>query len=88
MINTKVIDASKRGYYVDDKGNVIGKKGEFLSKKPITKSGYHYFSFRLFGKRTKIMTHQLKAYQKFGNKVFNKDIQVTRPDSGLANGHK
>ena len=30
MINTKVIDASKRGYYVDDKGNVIGKKKEQL----------------------------------------------------------
>lgn len=75
-MNTVMIDASKKGYYVTKDGEVISPLGRTLSSKPVNKHGYHFFTFRLFGKRTVVMTHQLQAYQKFGNEMFREGIQV------------
>lgn len=75
-MNTAMIDASKKGYYVTKDGEVISPLGRTLSKNPVNRYGYHFFTFRLFGKRTVVMTHRLQAYQKFGNEMFREGIQV------------
>ena len=75
--------AVKKGYKIID-GNVFYKGQEV--KKRINSSGYYSFSIRCFNKeRFVISIHRLMAYQKFGNKIFKKGIQVRHLDSNPLN---
>ena len=72
---TAVKTAYDKGYRVNKYGEVIGKKGKILSYK--LNHGYKMFCVRLKnGETYAIHYHRLQAYQKFGNIIFKKDINV------------
>lgn len=78
-----ILDANKKGYRVIN-GKVFYNEREVSVS--IKKSGYYYFSIRMeSGDRRNIMVHRLVAYQKFGNKMFNKHIQVRHFDGNCTN---
>jgi len=79
------IIASHRGYQVTDEGQVIGARGEPLSKVTITSHGYHYFSLRVNGKSPRLYTHRLQAYQKYGSKLYEEGIEVRHLDGNRLN---
>jgi len=78
--NKDLLVANKKGYRVDINGNVISPfSGKILS---LMKGGkdslqYYYFSIRDYdGNRTTVRVHRLVAYQKFGDDIFNSEIEV------------
>lgn len=70
--------ANEKGYKVDEFGNVF-YRGK-IRKLNVNDSGYYYFSVRLIidgkSKVKHVNVHKLQAYQKFGNKIFEKLIEV------------
>lgn len=60
-----VIEASAKGYYVDDEGEVISPKG-IVRKCKINKSGYKTFNIKVKGKCLIVLVHKLCAYKKYG----------------------
>ena len=75
-LNMILKEVSKLGYKVSKEGKVLGVKGKNLSDKPITKAGYHYFSARVNKIREIVLTHRLQAYQKFGESMFKRGMEV------------
>jgi hypothetical protein len=71
--NRSIIHASQNGYHVTKEGVVVSPNDVKLKLKDNGK-GYHTFSFRYFGEVVQISAHRLQAYQKYGNKVFEKGI--------------
>jgi hypothetical protein len=74
--------AYEKGYRVI-KGNVFFKKKEV--KKRIASYGYYVFSIRMGIERQTVAVHRLVAYQKFGNRLFRKNIEVRHLDSNPLN---
>lgn len=70
----------KEGYTVDKTGNVYSKTG-ILRKCRIGSRNYLEFSIRLQGVIKTLSVHQLQAYLKYGDKVFEKGI-LTRHLNG------
>lgn len=89
-LNQAVVTAYNKGYRVDKDGNLVGPKGNFV--KPIV-YGYNYLGFSVQHqqyRRTPTPIHRLAAYQKYGDKVLQKGMQVrhlngNRHDNSLAN---
>ena len=80
-----LIDAYNKGYKVI-KGIVFYNSNEL--KQTIDKSGYNKFSIRnKEGNQCIVYTHRLVAYQKFGDKIFEKGIHVRHLDSNSLNNH-
>ena len=82
------IDASSRGYFVNEEGQVITPKGK--TRTPgIDHKGYKHFSyiFRTEGKsiHTTIKYHQLAAFQKFGLQAMLEGILVRHKDDNPSN---
>ena len=74
--NKLIIEANKRGYLIKNNGTAIGLKNNVL-KLNINPKGYYSFNMRFEGgKPTRIFVHKLQAYQKFGDELFNKELQV------------
>lgn len=85
MINKSkraIITASNKGYKCVD-GKVFYKGNEV--KKSKSNTGYYIFSIRVKGIRTTVLAHRLVAYQKYGNKVFKKGMQVRHLDGNPLN---
>lgn len=78
--NILIEECFNKGYRVDNKGNVYSHLNNKLSLINSEKS-YYYFSFRLNNFRQKILVHRLQAYQKYGNKIFEKGIVVRHLNS-------
>ncbi len=89
-MNDKVmIFASKKGYKVDDKGNVTyNKRVRALVKDT---KGYYSFTIRIYDKTKKkdvfrrVWVHKLQAYQKFGKAMLKDGIQVRHFDGNEIN---
>ena len=79
--------AVKKGYTIDDEGEVF-YKGKKRSLKKV--SGYYCFTIRVdFDEKVKIvMAHRLQAYKKYGNKIFKKGVEVRHLDSNSLNNSK
>jgi len=84
MNKNLIIETTKRGYKVDDLGNVISKFG-VKRKLNINNRGYYYFSVRFCDKVRMILVHRLKAYNLFGDALFEKDIEVRHLDGNKLN---
>ena len=67
--------ASIKGYIVTEVGTVIGKNKKELSL--YNYKNYFFFSIKLFNSKTKLVgVHRLQAFQKYGEKIFEKGVQV------------
>lgn len=94
MIKSKttkaLIATSKKGYYVDETGNVFYKNK--VRKLSLNKNGYYNFKVRVKINKKNILytiyVHRLSAYQKYGNKIFRNNIQVRHLDSNSKNNNK
>jgi len=73
--NEAIIEAFKRGYVVDLKGNCFSPKGILIGNY-INKYGYKTFGIRFEGKVYSLLVHRLQAYQKFKEDVFKEDVEV------------
>lgn len=73
--NILIEECFNKGYRVDNNGNVYSNLNNKLSL-IISDKIYYYFSFRLDSFRQKIPVHRLQAYQKYGEKIFEKNIVV------------
>lgn len=78
--NLVLLHAYDLGYRCDDLGNVTSKKGQLI---PYTDSrGYLSFSVRIYPPihhkkiSRHLPVHRLQAYQKYGDKIFEKGIHV------------
>lgn len=76
--------AYEKGYRVLPNGKVKSHLGNILNCWIGTK-GYFVFSTKKDGKSMKTMVHQLAAYQKYGEKIFNDDLQVRHLDNDKLN---
>lgn len=67
-------EAKKRGYRIDENGNVFSP----LMKLNLMKDsmGYLFFTIRIHGKCNKAFAHRFQAYMKYGDKMFDKGIVV------------
>lgn len=74
--------AKGKGYYVDLNGNVYSKNKQLSPK---TSRDRLYFGIRYFGQRETIPVHKFVAFLKFGNKIFEKGIQVRHLDGNSFN---
>lgn len=73
--NRAMLDAVAKGYRIDKQGNVLyrGRKRTIT----IGNTGYLEMSIRLFsGDMVSIKVHRLQAFQKYGSKIFNQNLQV------------
>ena len=75
--NSKVLlEASGKGYVVDEYG-VVMYKGHVVPGNIDKSTGYKRFGVRLKdGSTYQIRVHKLQAYQKFGEKVFEKGLCI------------
>ena len=63
------------GYKVDENGNCFNKKGLKVNGTK-NKNGYITIGVRINGLTAKIQVHRIQAYQKFGDKIYKKGIEV------------
>lgn len=73
-MNRNVEIAKKKGYIIDSNGTVTSPKGNKVGTKG--KSPYLYFGLRENGKILKVYIHRFQAFKKFGEKIFEKGIEV------------
>lgn len=71
--NKTLLWAHKRGYRVDKSGKVSGIK---VNKRKLSKNGEGYLKFSLSKTKGIIYVHRLQAYQKFGDKILEEEIEV------------
>jgi hypothetical protein len=83
----RLILAYEKGYRCDSEGNVLSKRGNILKTRPDS-NGYLIFLIRIprrlgeeIGKSRSVPVHRLQAYQKFGDKIFEKGIHVRHLNS-------
>ncbi len=76
MNSKKEYIATKRGYIVTKQGLLFNLKNKQIGK-GLNRHGYHKFSMRINPKIVEVTLHRLQAFQKFGDKLFEKGI-VTR----------
>jgi hypothetical protein len=66
--------AYAKGYRVDKRGNCLNSNGDILST--FENKKYIMFSIRHEGKMKKVRVHRMQAYQKFGDAIYKKGIDV------------
>lgn len=76
-LNEFLIKAYEKGYRIDKKGNAISPQNKILKIfRQNQEREYLVFSVRVEKDVRKIKVHRLQAYQKFGEIIFEKGIQV------------
>jgi len=73
--NKAILEAFSRGYRVSKCGTYLNTPFSMLNMKNFTQ-GYPVFGYRINGKKLNVMWHRLQAYQKYGDKLFEKGILV------------
>lgn len=70
-----ILYANKKGYVINDAGELISPRNKVVAGS-LDKDGYRLSGIRVDGKPTHFMFHRLMAYQKFGDKILDKNLQV------------
>jgi hypothetical protein len=79
-----IIEANKRGYYINPDGYAFNKQGKKLSlQKTNQNTPYLCIGIRFEGKVTRCFVHRLQAFQKYGELIFNEGI-VVRHKNGIS----
>lgn len=73
-LKEKIRISIEKGIYVNKNGDCIGVSKKIIGY--IFSTGYKIYKFRYQGKLYKCMVHQLQAYQKYGDLLFNDGIVV------------
>lgn len=85
QLNKVIKEAYRKGYRVTKEGKLLNPKGKELSVNP-DKQGYLRASFFLGQNKIRgLYVHKLVAYQKFGEKIFEKGICVRHLKGGATN---
>jgi hypothetical protein len=66
--------AISKGFTVTEKGVLLNKKGKMVGYK--SNRGYMVHSIRIDKKYKQFSIHRLQAFQKYGNEMFEKGIEV------------
>lgn len=84
--NKIVIYSYEKGYRVSKDGDVISPKG-YVRKLHVKTNGYYGFSiyYENDKKSRDVLVHQLQAYQLFGKKIFNRDVEIRHLDGNTLN---
>lgn len=72
--NRALIEANKKGYYVDKLGNVYSPNKKLVLR--TNKHGRKHFSIKYNGERINIFVYRFIAYLKFGNRMFSENTDV------------
>ena len=83
MERNKIVIAHNLGYRCSIYGHLINPNGDEIGF--TGDDGYTQTRIRIDGKTVKINAHRLQAYQKFGDKVFEKGIVVRHLDGDKTN---
>lgn len=86
-LNDAILYAIKKGYVIDDEGNVTGIKGFILKLTPNTE-GYLTFSIKMDGVKINVYPHRFQAYKQFGEEIFKEGIEVRHLDGNNQNNSK
>lgn len=79
-----IVEFFKKGYSIDNQGKIKSPRNNELNG--VINRGYHFFKIRIDSKVIATKIHRIQAYKKFGNKIFEKGIQVRHlNDNGLDN---
>lgn len=74
--------AKSMGYYVDKSGQAYSPRGNKVGT--CGRDGYMYLGIRVNRKKViKVYIHRLQAYQKFGNKIYEKDLEIRHLNNEL-----
>ena len=82
--NKTLIIAFEKGYIVDDTGNIFFNSRQ----RKLNKDTKGYYSFTICtesGNRRRVQVHRMQAYKKFGDKIFNEEIEVRHLDGNRLN---
>lgn len=82
--NRAIITAAEKGYIATKKGDVIGPRGEIL-KDQYDRDGYRYFNIKECGVYSHVRIHRFIAFMLFGERVFEKGVQVRHLDGNKTN---
>lgn len=77
-----LIEAKKKGYYVDMDGNVYSSHKKLKLK--VSQDRY-YFSIRYYKERTIVPVHKFVAYLKYDDQIFKDGIEVRHLDNNSLN---
>jgi hypothetical protein len=88
--NNLTIHAFEVGYRITDNGEVVNPQGKIIKSflNGINSVKYLVFSIRDLSKwkyAKKVRVHKLQAYQKFGEKMFEKEMMVRHLDGNSMN---
>ena len=87
--NIGVVYAHSRGYRIKN-GEMISPSGATL-KGSLTNAGYRRINLRVPGSHRgnsyRVMFHRLAAYQKFGEKIFDAELEVRHLDGDPQNNN-
>lgn len=79
--------AFEKGYRINNKGEVIGLKGQVVGFTQT--NGYPTFKVRdVDNKNLNVSSHRLQAYQKYGDKIYDDGIVVRHLDGDKHNNTK
>lgn len=65
--------AFKRGYIVSEEGKLYNPKGKEIGT--VNSHGYIATMIRVKGKKVNFLSHRLQAFQKYGNKLYDKKLR-------------
>ena len=87
-----LLEAYQKGYRSDDEGNVwyegtMRKLTIGLESRNKNKPYYRFSCRTTENYNATVRVHRLQAYQKFGNKIFDKNIVVRHLDDDSLNNH-
>lgn len=72
-----LIEIKERGYKIDKEGRLYNPKGKEVKGTISKPAGYKQVSLRLLEfSAYKLMFHRIQAYTKFGDKMFEKGLEV------------
>jgi hypothetical protein len=92
MINIKkmtkscmaLLFAFEKGYSIREDGTPLNPKGKILSQRK-SSDGYRSILVVCFGSKYNVAVHRLQAYQIYGDKLFQKGIEVRHVDGDKEN---
>lgn len=79
-----LLEAYKKGYLINNEGVLFNPNGVVVNGSIDTK-GYKTFSIRFNGKVGTVHYHRLQAFQKFGEIIFLREVQVRHLDGNSLN---
>ena len=85
MYNRNEKIAFDLGYRINEDGEVLNPKNKVLKTSLI--NGYPKFNIRYKGNHKRIKVHRLQAYQKFGEDIYQEDLEIRHLDGNRENNN-